>query len=133
MKPVTAAVAALTLTSATGSLAEQLPAPPVARIFEFVVAPEHVDSFIAAGRDNILASLRDEPGVLSIYLTTDKADPTRLYVVEAYRDEAAYEAHRETEHFQAFVRAVDGKFLSRRVIETSPAVLGAQSFTWSAK
>ncbi|MDO5614068.1 MAG: putative quinol monooxygenase [Paracoccus sp. (in: a-proteobacteria)] len=106
------------------------PMIPILRIFEFTVAPEDVAGFMAAGEDNIRNSVRDEPGVLSMYVAADQDDPTRLYVVEAYRDQAAYEAHRETPHFQAFIQAMDGKFLSRRVIETTPAMLGAKAFEW---
>lgn len=111
--------------------AQSLSGQPVTRIFEFVLAPENIGSFIAAGRENILTSLREEPGVLSICVAADKEEPTRLYVIEAYRDEAACQAHRETGHFKAFVKAIDGKFISRRVIETNPSILAAKSFSWS--
>ncbi|MDO5632392.1 MAG: putative quinol monooxygenase [Paracoccus sp. (in: a-proteobacteria)] len=108
----------------------EAPMSPILRIFEFTVAPEDVATFMAAGEDNIRNSVRDEPGVLSMYVASDKDDPTRLYVIETYRDQAAYESHRETPHFQAFIAAMDGKFLSRRVIETNPTILGAKAFTW---
>ncbi|MDO5658427.1 MAG: putative quinol monooxygenase [Paracoccus sp. (in: a-proteobacteria)] len=107
--------------------------PPILRIFEFTLAPDDVETFMAAGRDNIRNSVRDEPGVLSMSVATDATDATRLYVVETYRDEAAYQAHRDTLHFQAFIAAIDGKFLSRRVIETTPAMLGAKAFEWGVE
>ncbi|MDO5622699.1 MAG: putative quinol monooxygenase [Paracoccus sp. (in: a-proteobacteria)] len=125
-----ALILAALLTLPFTAQAEETPMPPILRIFEFTVAPEDMETFMAAGRDNIRNAIRDEPGVLSMSVAADASDPTRLYVVETYRDEAAYQAHRDTPHFQAFIAAMDGKFLSRRVIETTPAMLGAKPFEW---
>ena len=105
---------------------------PIMRIFEFVIAPDQIAAFMEAGRQNLEASVRDEPGVISMYCVTDKTDPTKLYVVEVYRDQAAYEAHIKTPHFTRFVSEIQGKVVSRRVIETNPAFLGAKPFTWAA-
>lgn len=123
---LTAALLALTPLPAKAEAAMT----PILRIFEFTVAPEDVAAFMAAGHDNIRNSVRDEAGVLSMYVAADKDDPTRLYVVEVYRDQAAYESHRATPHFQSFIAAMEGKLLSRRVIETTPAMLGAKGFEW---
>jgi len=106
---------------------------PIMRIFEFVIAPNQVDAFMEAGRQNLEASVRDEPGVISMYCVTDKTDPTKLYVVEVYRDPAAYEAHIKTPHFTRFVSEIQGKVISRRVIETNPAFLGTKPFNWAAQ
>ncbi|RQS40962.1 antibiotic biosynthesis monooxygenase [Burkholderia sp. Bp8990] len=100
------------------------------RIFEFVVAPSDVQSILEAGRKNIETSVRDEPGVLSMYCAIAKDDPTKLYVVEIYRDQGAYQAHTESAHFRAFSDEIRGKVVSRRIVETTPAHLGAKSFDW---
>ncbi|AXI82939.1 antibiotic biosynthesis monooxygenase [Xylella taiwanensis] len=104
--------------------------PPIMRIFEFVLAPSDVQPILEAGRKNIEASVRDEPGVLSMYCAVDKDNPTKVYVVEVYRNQTAYQAHVESAHFKAFLEAIKGKVRSRRVIETTPAVLGAKAFHW---
>ncbi|MBB6367460.1 quinol monooxygenase YgiN [Xanthomonas sacchari] len=103
---------------------------PIMRIIEFVLAADDVHSILEAGRENIAASVRDEPGVLSMHCAVDKDDPTKLYVVEVYRDQAAYQAHVESAHFKIFLAATQGKVISRRVTETQPAVLGAKAFFW---
>ena len=103
---------------------------PIMRIFEFAFAPSDVQPILEAGRKNIETSVRDEPGVVSMYCAIDKHDPTKLYVVEVYRDQAAYQAHVESAHFKAFLGAIQGKVISRQVMETSPAVLGAKTFSW---
>ncbi|WP_202885358.1 putative quinol monooxygenase [Pseudomonas sp. SWRI111] len=103
---------------------------PILRIFEFVLDPHDIPPFLEAGRINIETSLRSEPGVLSMYCAVDTDDPTRLYVVEVYRDQAAYLAHVESAHFKTFLRASEGKVISRQIMQTSPVVLGAKSFDW---
>lgn len=103
---------------------------PIMRIFEFELNANDVQPILEAGRKNIEASVRDEPGVLSMYCATDTTDPTKLYVVEVYRDHAAYQAHVESAHFKEFLGSIEGKVIRRRVVETHPAVLGAKSFSW---
>jgi quinol monooxygenase YgiN len=103
---------------------------PVMRIFEFVLAPSDVQRILEVGRKNIETSIREEPGVLSMFSATNKDDPTKLYVVEVYRDQTGYQAHAESAHFKAFLAAIQSKVISRRVTETAPTVLGAKAFTW---
>ncbi|WP_434573930.1 putative quinol monooxygenase [Pseudomonas sp. Z3-8] len=91
---------------------------PILRIFEFVLDPHDLPPSLEAGRINIEASLRNEPGVLSVYCAVDTDDPTRLYGVEVYRDQAAYQAHVESAHFKTFLRASEGKVISRQIIQT---------------
>jgi quinol monooxygenase YgiN len=86
-----------------------------------------------AGRKNIEASVRDEPGVHSIYCAADKDDPNKIYVVEVYQDQAAYQLHADSPHFKAFIEAMKGEFLSRRAVETTPKLLGAKAFGWQSK
>lgn len=104
---------------------------PVMRIFEFVLAPSDVQPILEVGRKNIETSVQDEPGVLAMFCSTDKNDPSKLYVVEIYRDQAAYQAHADSPHFKAFLAAIQGKVISRTVKETNPTVLGAKAFNWS--
>ncbi|MDX0654658.1 antibiotic biosynthesis monooxygenase [Sinorhizobium medicae] len=103
---------------------------PIVRIFEFVVASD-LAAFMVAGRKNVQASIRDEPGVLSMHSVADKSDPTNLYVVEVYKDEAAYRAHVATTRFKDFINAIKAKVISRRVIETNPKMLGSEDFEWT--
>lgn len=47
---------------------------------------------------------RQEPGCLLYVVQRHREDPTRFFVYEQYRDDAALEAHRATEHFQKYAR-----------------------------
>lgn len=112
------------------AMATEMPTP-VMRIFEFVLAPSDVQPILEVGRKNIEKSVQDEPGVLAMFCSTDKNDPSKLYVVEIYRDQAAYQAHAGSPHFKAFLAAIQGKVISRTVKETNPTVVGAKAFNWS--
>jgi len=63
------------------------------------VAPEHVDAFIDATRANHEASIR-EPGNVRFDVLRSTEDPTRFVLYEAYVDEAAALAHKETPHYE---------------------------------
>lgn len=65
------------------------------------VKPEHVDEFIEAIRINHEGSVK-EPGNLRFDILQSPDDPTRFVAYEAYRDEAAARAHKETAHYQAW-------------------------------
>jgi (4S)-4-hydroxy-5-phosphonooxypentane-2,3-dione isomerase len=62
------------------------------------VIPEHVGAFIEATRANHEASVR-EPGNLRFDVLQLANDPTRFALYEAYVDEAAARAHKETAHY----------------------------------
>lgn len=59
---------------------------------------EHVENLAAATRANAEASTR-EPGNLRFDVLQSADDPTRFVLYEAYRDEAAARAHKETAHY----------------------------------
>ena len=65
------------------------------------VKPEHVDDFIASMRVNHEHSVL-EPGNLRFDILQSADDPTRFVAYEAYRDEAAARAHKETAHYLAW-------------------------------
>ncbi|RMG31250.1 MAG: antibiotic biosynthesis monooxygenase [Gammaproteobacteria bacterium] len=69
------------------------------------VKPEHVEDFIAATRENHLASVQ-EPGNLRFDVLQLEEDPTRFVLYEAYADEAAAAAHKETAHYRRWREAV---------------------------
>ncbi|HEV3305752.1 MAG TPA: putative quinol monooxygenase [Candidatus Sulfotelmatobacter sp.] len=65
-----------------------------------------------AGHDGdvapILAKLteesRKEPGVLMFQVHRHKTEPRRFFIYEQYKDDAALEAHRATQHFLQYAR-----------------------------
>jgi len=62
------------------------------------VNPESVADFIDATIENARNSVQ-EPGIARFDVVQQADDPTRFVLVEAYRDEAATKAHKETVHY----------------------------------
>lgn len=62
------------------------------------VKGEFIEAFRAATIENAGNSVR-EPGVARFDVLQQDADPARFMLVEAYRDEAAAAAHKETAHY----------------------------------
>jgi autoinducer 2-degrading protein len=69
------------------------------------VLPASIDAFVEACRLNHEASTR-EPGNRRFDILQDAADPTRFVLYEAYVDEAAARAHKETAHYLAWRETV---------------------------
>jgi quinol monooxygenase YgiN len=59
----------------------------------------HRDAFIEAMLDDARGSVANEPGCLRFDVIQDGADPNRIWLYEAYTDEAAFQAHLQTPHF----------------------------------
>lgn len=89
--------------------------------------PESVEKFTELGKHNIRQSVNTEQGVLGMYVMTDKADPNKFYIVEAYADETAYQAHRASPHFQAWLNGAKEMIVSRKMIETNSVVFGSKA------
>ena len=73
---------------------------------EFVVGARHVDAFQHAVRQQARNSLTLETDCHQFDVGVDPQDPRRTFLYEVYTDEAAFRAHRETEHFANFSATV---------------------------
>jgi autoinducer 2-degrading protein len=71
------------------------------------VKPENVEAFVEASGANHEGSIR-EPGCLRFDVLQLAEDPTRFVLYEAYRDEAAAKAHKETAHYAEWRDTVAG-------------------------
>ncbi len=71
------------------------------------VKPEARERFLKAIEVDALGSERDEPGCMRFNVLQDQTDPNVYYFFEAYRDEAALEAHRAAPHYAVWRAAAD--------------------------
>ena len=62
------------------------------------VRPESVQAFGEATIENARNSIQ-EPGIARFDVVQQTDDPTRFVLVEAYHDEGATKAHKETPHY----------------------------------
>ena len=69
------------------------------------VKPDDVEAFLAASRRNAAASLQ-EPGVRRFDVLQDESDPAHVVLNEVYVDQAAADAHKQTDHYAHWRDAV---------------------------
>ena len=68
----------------------------------FEVTPEHAGAFREAVSEQARRSLEAEAHCQRFDVCSDRQDPARIFLYEIYDDEAAFQAHLETDHFKVF-------------------------------
>ena len=71
------------------------------------IKPATRERFLQAIEADALGSERDEPGCFRFNVLQDQKDQNVYYFYEAYRDEAALEAHRKAPHYAIWRAAAD--------------------------
>jgi autoinducer 2-degrading protein len=84
------------------------------------VLSEHIEAFRVATIANATAS-RKEAGIARFDLAQDRDDPTRFVLVEVYRDHQAPAAHKATEHYETWQKAVQPMLAEPRTRRTFDA------------
>ena len=74
-----------------------------AALIQFDIKSEHLDNVLDALLEDARGSLRDEMGTLRFEVIRDDTDPNRVYLYEAYTDEAAFQTHVHGPHFRKFM------------------------------
>jgi quinol monooxygenase YgiN len=97
---------------------------PLVRIAELEIDAGQVEAYTNALKEEVETSIRVEPGVLTLYAVSVKAQPNQIRIFETYKDEAAYESHLQTPHFRKYKAETQGTVKSLKLIETEPIVLG---------
>ncbi len=72
------------------------------RISEIEIYPEYLNEYIAILKEEAEISVNIEPGVIAIYPMQIKDNPTQIRIVEIYANQAAYQSHLKTPHFQYY-------------------------------
>ncbi len=75
-------------------------------LVEINIKPDRVDEFLTVFRANHEGAIA-EPGNLLFDVLQDPKVKTRFYIYEAYQDDDAVLAHKETPHYKACVEALD--------------------------
>jgi quinol monooxygenase YgiN len=69
------------------------------RLSKLVIDASQLEAYRSALREEVSASVRLEPGVLTLYAVAEKERPTHFTILEIYADRDAYEAHIKSPHF----------------------------------
>lgn len=112
----------LTLLSTERALAQTK--TQMVRIAKIVVDPVQLEAYKEAAKEEIEASVRLEPGVLTLYAVAEKDNPTHITILEIYADTNAYKAHIQTSHFLKYKTGTKDMVKSLELIEVDPLVPG---------
>jgi quinol monooxygenase YgiN len=88
--------------SMVSSSSNGLPQRMMVRISEIQIDPARLDEYNAVLKEESEASVRLEPGVISIFPMYQREHPTEVRILEIYASRAAYESHLQTPHFQKY-------------------------------
>ena len=94
------------------------------RLAKLVIDASQLDSYKAALKEEIEASVRLEPGVLTLYAVSEKNNPTHITILEIYADSTAYKAHLQTAHFIKYKASTKDMIKSLELAEGDPLIPG---------
>ncbi|GAB3942450.1 antibiotic biosynthesis monooxygenase [Spirosoma harenae] len=94
------------------------------RIAKIVVDPAQLEAYKALAKEEIEASIRLEPGVLTLYAVAEKDNPTHFTILEIYTDANAYKAHIQTPHFLKYKNGTKDMVKSLELVSVDPLVPG---------
>ncbi|MBS1978826.1 MAG: antibiotic biosynthesis monooxygenase [Bacteroidetes bacterium] len=100
---------------------------PVIRLARLQIDASQLDKYKAALREEVEASVRVEPGVLTLYAVQDKNHPDRVVVFEIYANQAAYDSHIQTPHFKKYKDATQSMVKSLELNEMVAVALKSQN------
>jgi quinol monooxygenase YgiN len=94
------------------------------RLAKLVIDSTQLENYNALLKEEIEASVRMEPGVLTLYAVSEKNNPTHITILEIYADTVAYKAHLQTLHFIKYKNGTRDMVKSLELVETIPLVPG---------
>ena len=124
---LTSAIAVLGVSTSFAALVmerdQSVDTAPSVGMYRFEVPVELQGTYNSAGVANLTASMEKEPNTLSMNVAHVKGNPSESYVVEIYKDLAAIETHRKSDHYQAFVNEVGSKLTNRKMYDVQSVLL----------
>lgn len=94
------------------------------QLSKITVDPTQIDAYNAFLKEEIEASMRLEPGVLTLYATAEKDAPYKVTILEIYADRAAYEKHLQTPHFQKYKQGTLEMVKELELVDVKPLIPG---------
>ena len=124
---ITSAIAILGVSTSFAALVmerdQSVDTAPSVNMYRFEVPAELQGIYNNVGVANLTASMEKEPNTLSMNVAHVKGNPSESYVVEIYKDLAAIETHRKSDHYQAFVNEVGSKLTNRKMYDLQSVLL----------
>jgi quinol monooxygenase YgiN len=96
------------------------------QIAEIEINPAQLEDYKAAVKEHIETAVRVEPGVLMLYVLSEKDNPTHIRVFEIYASEEAYKAHLNAPHFKKYKAVTQNMVKSLKLVRADPVALEAK-------
>lgn len=106
------------------SVGQPVPENNKVRLSKITVDPARLVEYNVYLKEEIEASMRLEPGVLTLYAVAEKEHPNEVTILEIYADEAAYQSHIKTLHFQKYKHGTLDMVQALELIDTTPLIPG---------
>lgn len=74
----------------------------IVRISEIEIYPDSLEKYKAILKEEAEASVRLEPGVISIFPMYQETDSTQIRILEIYASREAYQSHVKSPQFQKY-------------------------------
>lgn len=101
----------------------------IVRLAQIEVYPEKLGEYLTFAKEVGTVSMATEPGVIGLFSMQDKADPCKVYILEVYADQEAYQSHLQTAHFKKYKEGTADMVKSLQLTDTNPMVIAKLSKT----
>ena len=97
-------------------------------LHELFVTPNNKSLLKRLGREKILSS-KSEPGTQAIFFASANSKPELFYLLEFYKDEAAYKKHLSSAHYKKFASASAEILASKKAISLKKRAAFSKNLT----
>ncbi len=120
----------LSLLAASGLYAAAHPVlaqdvPAYVHAVDLDIVPAERDRFLEIVKEHAAATVK-EPGCRRFDVLVLASDPNHVVLYEVYDNEAAFRAHRESEHFKAYMASTSAMVAKRSARPMTPIVLDSK-------
>jgi quinol monooxygenase YgiN len=112
------------LPAQSGSAAAQS-VPTYVNAVDLDIVPAERDKYMEAIKENAAASVK-EPGCRQFDVHVLASNPNHVFLYEVYDNEAAYQAHRTTDHFKKYAAATANMVAQRNPRPMTPVAFNAK-------
>ena len=92
----------------------------IVRLAEIEVEPAFLEEYLTFAKEVGETSVKVEPGVLTLFSMQAKEDPCKIYILEIYADQEAYQSHIQTAHFKKYKEGTAKMVKSLKLIDVNP-------------
>lgn len=94
------------------------------RMAKLVIDSVQLENYKALLKEEIEASVKLEPGVLTLYAMSEKNNPAHITILEIYAGTDAYKAHLQTPHFIKYKTSTKDMVKKLELVEANPLIPG---------